>query len=49
MYADYKGNRYFFCCNSCPAAFKKNSAKYASKPYVKTPKAKTVRKTHGHG
>ncbi len=35
MYADYKGNRYFFCCKDCPAMFKKNPAKYAAKPHVK--------------
>src|SRR5579862_7551198 len=22
MFADYKGNRYFFCCGGCPSAFK---------------------------
>ncbi|MBS1717627.1 MAG: YHS domain-containing protein [Armatimonadetes bacterium] len=38
MYADYKGNRYFFCCNDCPSTFKKNPAKYAAKPHIKTPK-----------
>ena len=37
-YADYKGNRYFFCCGGCPAAFKKNPAKYAKGPHIKTPK-----------
>ncbi|MBS1723450.1 MAG: YHS domain-containing protein [Armatimonadetes bacterium] len=46
MYADYKGNRYFFCCKDCPPMFKKDSAKYASKPHVKTPKAKTAHKGH---
>jgi YHS domain-containing protein len=39
MFADYKGNRYFFCCNDCPPMFKKNPAKYAKKPHVKTPVA----------
>ena len=38
MYADYKGNRYFFCCGDCPPAFKKNPAKYAKKPHIKSPK-----------
>jgi YHS domain-containing protein len=39
-FADYKGNRYFFCCADCPGAFKKNPAKYASKAHIKTPKSK---------
>jgi YHS domain-containing protein len=37
LFADYKGNRYFFCCKDCPPTFAKNPAKYASKPHVKTP------------
>jgi YHS domain-containing protein len=40
MYADYKGNRYFFCCGDCPSQFKKNPAKFAKKPHIKTPKSK---------
>jgi YHS domain-containing protein len=37
-YADYKGNRYFFCCGGCPAEFKANPAKYAkTAPHIKTP------------
>ncbi len=40
MFADYKGNRYFFCCDGCPQAFKKNPAKYAKAPHIKTPRAK---------
>lgn len=40
MYADYKGNRYFFCCSDCPPKFKANSAKYAKKPHIKSPKSK---------
>jgi YHS domain-containing protein len=39
MYADYKGNRYFFCCTGCPEAFKKNPASFAKAPHIKTPKA----------
>ena len=39
MYADYKGRRYFFCCNGCPQAFKKNPAKYAKAESIVTPKA----------
>lgn len=38
MYADYKGRRYFFCCNGCPDEFKKNPAKYAKSPSIATPK-----------
>lgn len=38
MYADYKGNRYFFCCADCPKDFKKNPAKYAKNAHIKTPK-----------
>jgi YHS domain-containing protein len=39
MFADYKGNRYFFCCAGCPEAFKKDSAKYAKAAHIATPKA----------
>ena len=39
MYADYKGKRYFFCCQGCPDAFKKDPAKYAkTAPSIPTPK-----------
>src|SRR5262249_8441933 len=38
MYADYKGNRYFFCCPGCPEAFKKEPAKYAKNDHIPTPK-----------
>ena len=34
----YKGNRYFFCCGGCPAAFKKDPAKYAKNDHIKAPK-----------
>ena len=37
MFADYKGNRYFFCCDGCPQAFKKNPAKYAKAAHIKSP------------
>ena len=37
MYADYQGNRYFFCCGGCPESFKKDPAKYA-----KTAKADSI-------
>jgi len=40
MYADYKGNRYFFCCGGCPSAFKANQAKYAKAAHIPTPKTK---------
>jgi YHS domain-containing protein len=40
MYADYKGRRYFFCCNGCPQSFKKNPAKYAKNASIPTPKKK---------
>ncbi|MEP6756997.1 MAG: YHS domain-containing protein [Chthonomonadales bacterium] len=40
MFADYKGNRYFFCCAGCPEAFKKDPAKFAKAPHIKTPATK---------
>ena len=30
LFADSRGYRYYFCCEGCPAAFKKEPAKYAS-------------------
>jgi len=39
MYADYKGNRYFFCCAGCPEEFKKSPAKFAKAAHIPTPKA----------
>ena len=44
MYADYKGKRYFFCCGGCPAAFKKDPAKYAKGASIPTPKATAKKK-----
>lgn len=44
MFADYKGNRYFFCCGGCPDAFKKAPAKYASAPHIATPKSAKSKK-----
>lgn len=38
MYADHKGNRYFFCCAGCPDAFKKDPAKFAKADHIPTPK-----------
>src|SRR5260221_1005348 len=43
-FADYKGNRYFFCCGGCPAAFQKDPAKYAKADHIKAPKAPKVKK-----
>ena len=43
-YADYKGRRYFFCCEGCPQAFKAAPAKYAKSASIPTPKAKKVTK-----
>lgn len=37
-FADYKGKRYFFCCDHCVAAFKKNPAKYSKSPSIPSPK-----------
>ena len=37
MFADYKGNRYFFCCSGCPEEFKKNPEKYTKSAHIKTP------------
>ncbi len=40
MFADYKGRRYFFCCNGCPQQFAKNPAKYSkTAKSIPTPKA----------
>jgi YHS domain-containing protein len=44
MFADYKGKRYFFCCDGCPQAFKKNPAKYAKNDSIPVPKKKVVKK-----
>ncbi len=30
-FADYKGNRIYFCCASCPEDFKKDPEKYVKK------------------
>ncbi|MCC2670662.1 MAG: hypothetical protein K0Q72_3133 [Armatimonadetes bacterium] len=38
MFADHKGNRYFFCCAGCPEAFKKDPAKFAKADHIPTPK-----------
>lgn len=31
IYVDYKGQRVYFCCNGCPAQFKKDPEKYLKK------------------
>ena len=31
IYVDYKGQRIYFCCNGCPAQFKKDPEKYLKK------------------
>jgi len=31
IYADYKGERIYFCCMGCPPEFKKNPEKYLKK------------------
>lgn len=31
IYADANGKRVYFCCNGCPAEFKKDPAKYIAK------------------
>ena len=38
MFSDYKGKRYFFCCNGCPQTFAKDKAKYSKGPSIPTPK-----------
>lgn len=38
LYADYKGNRYYFCCTMCPKMFQANPAKYAKGPHLPIPK-----------
>ena len=40
MFADYKGKRYFFCCEGCPAEFKKDPTKFKNAPSIPTPKKK---------
>ncbi len=31
IYADYKGERVYFCCNGCPSQFRQNPEKYLQK------------------
>lgn len=48
FFADYQGKRVYFCCNACPAMFKKDPAKYIKKLEAegitldKTPQAATT-------
>jgi YHS domain-containing protein len=48
FFADYQGKRVYFCCNACPAMFKKDPAKYIKKLEAegitldKTPRAATT-------
>ena len=47
-FADYKENRYYFCCGGCIGAFKKDPEKYgknAHLPVPKTPAAKPTEET----
>lgn len=39
-YADYKGRRYYFCCESCPGVFKKNPEKYKNNASLPIPAKK---------
>jgi len=36
---DYQGHRIYFCCDKCPASFKKDPAKYLAKLPVEQPSA----------
>ena len=38
FFADYKGRRYFFCCNICVAAFKSSPQRFATSPSVAVPR-----------
>lgn len=31
LYADYKGERVYFCCNACPSEFAKDPEKFINK------------------
>ncbi len=37
LYADYKGNRYYFCCNPCPKKFWLNPEKYVYSSHIPIP------------
>lgn len=42
IYADYKGKRVYFCCNMCPATFKKDPEKYIKKLASSGQSAETI-------
>ena len=48
-HADHDGKRYFFCCGSCDAPFKKDPAKYADGANLKNTKPGTPAPEHTHG
>lgn len=37
-FADFKGRRYYFCCNLCPQAFKADPKRYAKNASIPKPK-----------
>jgi YHS domain-containing protein len=41
-YADYKGVRYYFCCDDCPPKFKKDPEKYANGKAILSGEAKPM-------
>ncbi len=53
VFVDYEGKRIYFCCNGCPAEFKKDPAKYIAKlekegiTLDKTPVAATEKSAAG--
>lgn len=44
MYSDYKGRRYFFCCEHCIGAFKKDPSKFSKSASIATPVAPKKKK-----
>ena len=42
-FRDYKGRRYFFCCEGCPKKFDKDPAKYAKAASIPTPTTTKVK------
>lgn len=46
---DYEGKRYFFCCGSCEAPFKKEPAKYADGANLKNGKPGMPMPDHSEG
>jgi len=37
IYADYQGQRVYFCCQGCPGVFQKDPAKYLNKQKEQQP------------